>query len=190
MELFIKNADGTYSSLSETKPVPTRTVDGSGNFVDAPSVSKSKRVEITPSGQADTSINANECIGTLQTLTGVLETGIESGILTSLGASFDTQQTGILDAYVFNAIPASTVTDGSPFVFNSVDLPKFMGMFPLAPIGQLGTSGVTTTYDSGPLYQAIAGTTSGVLYVVLVAETAMTLTANDWLSLRVGVIRD
>lgn len=144
------------------------------------------------SSQVATSYAAGSCVGTLLTFSNFLNTGVETGVLNSIGLSFDSANlAAIIDVYVFNANPsASTITDGAAFVLDSTDTAKMFGPFPVALVGALGAFGTSSHFYSGNLMNAITGTTSGTLYAVLVTESALTLTTLDLQSVRLGGFKD
>jgi hypothetical protein len=154
--------------------------------------SQATRASATAIVQTDTAYAAGDCIGTIMEFAGFLDSNVNTGTLNSIGFSFDSAQTQVVDAYVFNDTlsGSSTVTDSAPFVLAAGDLSKQCGVFQVPVASVLGASGATTHYYAGNLGQAITGTTNGKVYVVLVAEVAMTLTASDLLAVRLAGTKD
>ncbi len=154
-----------------------------------------KAVSVTATSlasQVATSYAAGTCIGGLYEFPAFFTDGVDSGVIQKLLASFDSANlTAIIDAYVFKANPsASTITDGAAFVLAAADIDKLSTVIQLAPRGSLGASGVSTVYEASDIWRPASGTTTGKLYVVLVAESALTLTAGDLIGLKLGGSRD
>jgi len=130
--------------------------------------------------QVDTVYSANDSIGAGFTFTGFLTTGVDSGVITGITLGFDSASlTSVIDAYVFRAAPTTVPTDGAAFVLTATDFANLVTVIQVPVKSSLGASGISTLYEATDLFRPISGTTNGTVYVVLVAESATTLTTLD-----------
>ncbi len=182
------------TEVSSNNPLPVAQSVG-GTEVSSnnplPVVSKkSKRVSITGITVAASPHAAKTVCGGLLTTTGILTSGIDTGVLVSVNANFKPAVTGVYVLHGFSSQP-STIADNAAFALTAEDCDKKVCTIPLTLAAYNNTGGVIKASFQVSNIQHAIESTAGQMWWYLVTETAWTPTSTtDLYDITIGVAKD
>ena len=151
---------------------------------------KSKRVSITGITVAASAHAAKTVCGGLLTTTGILTSGIDTGVLVSVSANFKPAVTGVYVLHGFSSQP-STIADNAAFALTAEDCDKKVCTIPLTLAAYNNTGGVIKASFQVSNIQHAIESTAGQMWWYLVTETAWTPTSTtDLYDITIGVAKD
>ena len=165
------------TAVSSSNPLPVTT-------------QKSKRVRITGIAVATSLHAAKTVCGGLLTTTGILTSGVDTGVLVSVSANFKPAVTGVYVLHGFSSQP-STIADNAAFALTTADCDKKVCTIPLTLAAYNNTGGVIKASFQVSNIQHAIESTAGQMWWYLVTETAWTPTSTtDLYDITIGVAKD
>lgn len=152
------------------------------------SINKSKFYDVTPVITAG-AYSANDVVGGLLTLTGIVEQAYRTGIIQTAILVDAAKQEAETDLFLFDSEPSS-IADNAAEAFTDADMNKCVGVITLSTYTTNANNSIAQNNNIGNLVQALNSGTDRTLYGYLVTRGTPTYGSTSDLKLRIGILLD